>query len=181
MSQDARDLLLLILTGIAALGGVTGLWLLALALMDRPRCEWGATPQRDLFDERDIPNPHNLTLILSAIGTRPAYNVEFRARGCSLVGRERRFTRALMAAGSEPVALPLRLPAVGPHAYMEVLWIQLRPWRRRGMRINLRTMEFADWRWQWRSIRRRGWRLCRTDGKWVECGTRAWPEVPAHR
>jgi hypothetical protein len=182
--------LLLILTAMAAVGGVTGVWLLILAWIDRPQHVWGMSFSRDLLEDvrkadsivtrqKTVDDRHKLTVGVSLIGARMAYDVKFRAHGCSVTGSTRFRGRAHMMPGAEPIQMDVWMPeATGQRALLEVLWLQHRPHRHLGQRIDLRTTDMDDWRWYWRSLRFRGRRLVRTEGRWVERGQRDCPTIP---
>ena len=85
-----------------------------------------------------------------------------------------------MTGASEPVELDIRIPENdGTPALLDITWLQHRPHRHRGQRIDLRDGGTAAyWQWSWRSLRLRDWRLFRTSGRWVERRKRDCPEIP---
>jgi hypothetical protein len=192
MSDRAQDALLLTLTAIAAVGGVTGVWLLILAWIDRPQHMWGIAFVRELIVEeprgrvlvtrqKSLHERHKLTVIVSAIGSRSAFDVTFRVHGCSVIGSVQLKGRTQMTPAAEPVELEISIPdGEGEPALLEILWLQHRPHRHRGQRIDLRTGKTNSyWRWSWLSLRFRGWRrLSRTNGRWIERKARDCPEIP---
>jgi hypothetical protein len=184
------------LTAVAAVGGVTGVWLLILAWVDRPHHGWGVrVSQRRGGDAVEfhedgrvtMPQPpesvtdrHVCTVSVNAQGTAVAYGVQVRLVGCSLLDAPRGTEVSRMTADSDPIELTVDVPEGRSPALVEVIWIQFRPRRRMGQRVDLRRIEGPDWhwRWQWRSLRLRGRHLARTKGNWIEHRSPRRPEIP---
>ena len=191
-----HDNWIVVLTGVAAVGGITGTWLLIWAWADRPHHGWGVRVERrqdkDSIKLREdgtatlSPPPENVTgahvcaVWIEAQGTAVAYGVQVRLVGCALIEAARGTDVSRMTADSEPITLTVDVPEGESRALVEVIWIQFRPRRRMGQRVDLRRIDGPDWhwRWHWRSLRLRGHRPVRTRGTWVEHRPPRRPEIP---
>jgi hypothetical protein len=85
----------------------------------------------------------------------------------------------MMTSSSDPLEVGVKMPIDDSPAAIEILWTQMRPSRERGILVSLREHQVSwDWRWQWRSLRWRGWRLRRTMGTWVRRRRYTTPGIP---
>lgn len=177
------DTLMLVLTAIAAVGGITGALLLGFAWLDRPVRVWGVRTERPMiteinqfpggFDESIRPakptERHEATFFVRPEGTADVFDVRIRLAGLRLMKAPEGLSATRMTPGVSP---PLEVRTVVPDhgesaAFLEIHWLQLRPHRHHAQRLNVHTEQVELWRWKWRSLRRRGRRLMRTDGRWV--------------
>jgi hypothetical protein len=185
---------MLVLTAIAAVGGITGLALLIWAWIDRPHYGWGVRIARRLAIA-DFSNPghgkvrqlsigdgHEATVKVRAESTAVAYDVTLRLHGCTLKEAPDGLWSTRMEAGSDPIEVEVWIPPAGGRTegvFLDIIWNQLRPRRKRGYRVDLVGNEERWWRWRWRSLRVRNWTLRRTRGHWSpRPGLRKRPSLP---
>ncbi|MEV3993618.1 hypothetical protein AB0J57_32450 [Streptomyces sp. NPDC049837] len=130
-----------------------------------------------------------MTFAVRAVGTAVVHNVEVRVPGTLGVQPEPDSTmfQAYMGAGSEPIVFDVWLPdKTESKVYVEIFWTRLRPYRECGERVEVESLDWQEWRWNWRCVclRRtpggKWWttRPVRTSGDWVPMGGRERAEIP---
>jgi len=107
------DQWLLLPTAVAALGGVTGVWLVVLAWIDRPQDGWNIHTERDRFRQvyRDdgsqdvVPvdpdEGQKVTLAIKPVGTARMHSVEIGFTGCGVLNASETYMPEWMP-GSDP-------------------------------------------------------------------------------
>lgn len=130
---------------------------------------------------------HKLELTVHSVG-KPMHNASLQVVGATMIGgsAHRTLWSPALANGSEPLQVEVMLPAGDGPVYAVLTWINPRPLKHHGHRLNLRTGEQEVWRWRWWAIalRRhpgdRWWQIrpARVRGRWVKWARPPLAEIP---
>jgi hypothetical protein len=175
---------------LSAIAAVSATAVLVWQWIDRPLLGWSVRERSRHWPAADDAGPlrtaddlhaaHEVTVSVGVVGQSTAYGVELRFVDCSLRSAPHGVEGFDLSAGSEPVELRVAVPEGAQPALLEVVWTQVRPRRKMGLRVDLRDLSSRDWhwKWSWKSLRLAGWRLQRTGGRWVEHRGPRRPGIP---
>jgi hypothetical protein len=169
----------------AAVAAIAAILAAAWGWTDRPQLGWHIHKEAR---DGTPPRKPKMTFAVRAVGTAVAHNVEVRVAGAlHCESRKTGMFQPQMGAGSEPIVVAVWLSGnPGSQAYVEIIWTRLRPYREKGQRVEVHSMNWEVWQWRWSSIRlcpRPGggrWtkRLVRTSGNWVPARRKPRAEIP---